>query len=117
MNPEWFGPRLRELRVAAGLSREDLAQKAGMKVAGIANLEQGRTNPAWETVVALCAALGCGCDAFLQPPGSVEVPGRGRPVKIEEKVEEGLEDPPAAKSPAKDGAAKGKGKNAKGKGD
>ena len=82
MNAEWFAGRLRELREAAGLSREELAKRAGMKSpAGIRNLEQGIRQPAWATVIALCQALGVSCDAFLQPPGELPPPKSGRPRK------------------------------------
>src|SRR5436309_2336642 len=36
-----FPGRLRELREAAGLSRQQLADKAGLKLGGVRNLEQG----------------------------------------------------------------------------
>lgn len=65
----WFGGRLRELRLAAGLSRKELAARAGMQSeAGIRDLEQGRRRPIWETVLALSAALGVDCTAFTVPP-------------------------------------------------
>jgi DNA-binding XRE family transcriptional regulator len=58
MKAEWFGGRLRELRAAAGMDRQQLADAAGMKAGGIRDIEQGRRLPGWETVVALCVALG-----------------------------------------------------------
>jgi transcriptional regulator with XRE-family HTH domain len=79
----WFAGRLRELREAAGLSREQLAERSGLKVGGIRDIEQARRSPAWETVVALCQALGVRCDAFLQPPADRPPPGPGRPRKVE----------------------------------
>jgi len=86
MNAEWFAVRLRELRTAAGLSREELAEKAGLSKWGINDLEQGRRSPSWETVVELCKALNVGCDAFLQKPGAEAEapPKRGRPRKPRE---------------------------------
>src|SRR5271166_2904887 len=81
MNPEWFAGRLRELREQAGLSRQELADKAGLKIGGIRDLEQGRRSPVWETVVALCKALGVGCDAFTQEPAEQTPAKPGRPRK------------------------------------
>jgi transcriptional regulator with XRE-family HTH domain len=82
MEAEWFARRLRELREAAGLSRKELAGRAGLKSeAGIRNLEQGLRLPTWPTVVALSKALGVPCDAFLQPPGEPTPPAAGRPRK------------------------------------
>ncbi len=56
---ESFGNRLRQLREAAGLTREQLAERAGMTAHGIAALERGRRQrPYPHTVRALAAALG-----------------------------------------------------------
>jgi transcriptional regulator with XRE-family HTH domain len=82
MKAEWFAGRLRELRERAGLSREQLADRAGMQsAAGIRNLEQGIRKPSWETVIALCQALDVKCDAFLQEPGDLPPLAPGRPRK------------------------------------
>jgi DNA-binding XRE family transcriptional regulator len=78
---ECFAGRLRELREAAALTQADLAEKAGLTREGVAQLETGRRKPAWETVLALCEALGCSCEAFTQPPADRPSPGPGRPRK------------------------------------
>jgi transcriptional regulator with XRE-family HTH domain len=78
---EMFAGRLRELRTEAGLSQTELAEKAGLTKDGIAQLEQGRRSPSWDTVLALCAALGVECTAFNQPPAAESKQGRGRPRK------------------------------------
>lgn len=89
-----FGTRLRELREAAGLTRKELAERAGLKESGIANLEQDRRSPAWETVVALCTALNVSCDEFRKEPTAEPAPKpRGRPRKKAEGQAEG--EPPA----------------------
>jgi transcriptional regulator with XRE-family HTH domain len=74
MHASWFGERLRELRTAAGLTQKALAERAGLTREGVAYLEAGRSDPRWKTVVALCVALGVGCDQFLKPP----CPGKAR---------------------------------------
>jgi transcriptional regulator with XRE-family HTH domain len=89
MNPEWSGGRLRELREQAGLSRQELADKAGLKLGGIRDLEQGRNKPSWETVLALCQALSVDCSAFTQEPTTQTPAGPGRPRKAEEEPVEG----------------------------
>jgi transcriptional regulator with XRE-family HTH domain len=87
MNPEWFAGRLRELREAAGLTQTQLADKAGMKLGGVQNLEQGRTYPTWPTVLALAEALGVTCEAFTRPPAEREPVGPGRPPKEKDDAE------------------------------
>jgi transcriptional regulator with XRE-family HTH domain len=76
-----FAGRLRELREAKGLSRQQLAEKAGLKVGGIRDLEQGRRLPGWETVLALAEALSVTPNAFTEPPAGKPAPKRGRPKK------------------------------------
>jgi transcriptional regulator with XRE-family HTH domain len=82
MDPKWFTGRLRELREGAGLNRQQLADKAGMSEGGIRDLEQGRRLPSWETVVAICEALGVSCDEFRKKPAADLPPLQaGRPKK------------------------------------
>jgi DNA-binding XRE family transcriptional regulator len=91
-NAAWFAGRLRELREGAGLTQTGLAEKAGLTREGVAQLETGRRKPAWETVLALCRALGCSCEAFTQPPAERLPAGPGRPRK-------GQAEEPAPKRP------------------
>ena len=74
-----FAGRLKELRVAAGLTQEGLAERAKMSKAGIADLEQGRREPTWATVIALAEALGVTCQAFLEETTVTEKAKPGRP--------------------------------------
>ena len=76
-----FSGRLRELREAAGLSRQELADKAGMKLGGVRNLEQGTRDPGWDTVLVLAQALGVTCEAFTAEPAPASAPTAGRPRK------------------------------------
>jgi transcriptional regulator with XRE-family HTH domain len=85
MNPERFAGRLRELRVAKGWTQGELAERAGLTKAGVANLEQGRREPSWSTVLALAEALVVSCDDFHKPGAGVKAPGRGRPKKSKGK--------------------------------
>ena len=81
MSAAWFAGRLRELREAAGLSRLDLALKAGLKPGTVRDLEQGRRKPQWATVLALAGALGESCEVFNAPPKYQGPPVMGRPPK------------------------------------
>ncbi|GAB3828234.1 helix-turn-helix domain-containing protein [Dactylosporangium cerinum] len=54
-----FGPRLRDLRVRAGLTIEALAEASGVSVRAISDTERGRSRaPQPRTVAALAAGLG-----------------------------------------------------------
>src|SRR5947208_2088838 len=81
MEDRSFGARLKELREEAGLTQPELAERAGMNRFGIAKIEQGVSEPSWDSVVKLCGALGVTCDAFMQSPASLPSPKRGRPPK------------------------------------
>jgi transcriptional regulator with XRE-family HTH domain len=73
---EWFAVRLKELREAAGWTQQELATRAKLHRMGVAQLEMGRRKPAWETVLALCEALGVKCDVFAEEPGKRHAGGR-----------------------------------------
>src|SRR3954464_4719993 len=81
MRADWFSGRLRELREAAGLTQQQLAEKAGLTREGVAQLETGRREPTWRTVVALCGALAVDPDEFLKQPAERPPSARGRPRK------------------------------------
>ena len=81
MNAECFAARLRELRDQSGLTQQQLADAAGLTREGVAQLETGRREPAWRTVVGLCQALSVTADAFLQESSSHHEAKRGRPRK------------------------------------
>lgn len=56
--PVAFGDRLRRLRMAAGLTQEALAERAGLSARGISDLERGRrAAPYYDTVHRLADAL------------------------------------------------------------
>jgi transcriptional regulator with XRE-family HTH domain len=88
MDSSKFGMRLKELREQAGLTQPQLAEQAKLSKAGIADLEQGRREPSWATVQALCAALGVSCEAFNQEPAERPVAGPGRPCKASAETDE-----------------------------
>jgi non-specific serine/threonine protein kinase len=61
-----FGGLLRQHRVAAGLTQEALAERAGMSVYGIQKLEAGTTHPYRDTALRLAQALGLTSDLAEQ---------------------------------------------------
>ena len=57
--PTVFGERLRALRLAARLTQEELAERAGLTAAGLSAIERGIRKRAYpRTVAALADALG-----------------------------------------------------------
>jgi predicted ATPase/class 3 adenylate cyclase len=82
-----FGEMLRRARVAAGLSQEELAERAGLSARGISDLERGaRRVPRRDTVELLAAALGLAPEerarlaaAIRRPSGAAPGPGSPDP--------------------------------------
>src|SRR5919112_3282969 len=71
-----FGTMLRELRVAAGLTQEELASRAGLTAKAVSALERGeRKRPYPHTVRSLTDALGLGGEERATLAASV--PKRG----------------------------------------
>jgi transcriptional regulator with XRE-family HTH domain len=53
-----FGDRVRDLRLAKGLSQEELAFRAGMHRTYLGGIERGERNPALKNISAIAQALG-----------------------------------------------------------
>ncbi|AZZ50518.1 XRE family transcriptional regulator [Rathayibacter rathayi] len=56
-----LGSRLRELRLAAGLSLKALAGRRGISASAVSRIERGATQPSVGRLIALVDALGCRC--------------------------------------------------------
>src|SRR5579859_2184825 len=67
-----FGALLRNYRVAAGLTQEALAERAGLSAYGIQKLERGATHPYRDTAARLVSALHLAPDQAQQLLASVE---------------------------------------------
>ncbi len=50
---------LREARTRAGLTQRELAKRARTAQSVVARIEQGQSDPSWETLARLVAAAGC----------------------------------------------------------
>src|SRR5215831_8932338 len=77
-----FGALLRELRGAANITQEALAQRSGLSVQAIAALERGRRSPRPSTVEWLAEALRLDTrqkEAFIAAARGRSIPGTGRP--------------------------------------
>lgn len=64
-DPTGFGKRLKELREAAGLTQQELADRAGMHKFGVAKVEQGHRGVSWEKALDLARALGVSILLFV----------------------------------------------------
>jgi len=53
-----FGERVRELRLAKGLSQEELAFKSGVHRTYLGGIERGERNPSLKNIAAIAEALG-----------------------------------------------------------
>lgn len=79
MNGDWFAGRLRELRLKAGLTQEQLAERAGVKRDAVARWERGVREPSWSNVLAICSALGVSSEEFNKAPADAPFRRPGRP--------------------------------------
>ena len=71
------GARIRDLRLAAGLTLSELARRAGIGKGTLSELEAGRRNPTLDTLYALTVPLGVGLATLLVagPPAAGGRPG------------------------------------------
>ena len=61
-----FGARVRALRVARGLSQEELAQNAGLHRTYVGGIERGERNISLVNIKKLAAALGVTLDSLMK---------------------------------------------------
>ena len=55
-----FGAHVRALRLARGLSQEEVAHRAGLHVTYLSGIERGKRNPALKNIRRIAVALGVG---------------------------------------------------------
>jgi transcriptional regulator with XRE-family HTH domain len=68
--------RLKTLRERAELTQQDLAVKAGLSVAVVSQIEQGKiADPRLSTLRALAEALGVDCNTLTEPDPKKPRPG------------------------------------------
>jgi transcriptional regulator with XRE-family HTH domain len=77
-----FGQHQRRLRDTAGLSRAELARRAGVPVSTLRGWENDRDFPALPAALRLAAALGVPVERFaegVEDPGEEEPPAQEKP--------------------------------------
>ena len=62
-----FSRRLRELRMAAGISQKELGQRAYVTEDFVGRMERARQFPSLETMALLALALDCDVSALVLP--------------------------------------------------
>lgn len=75
----FYGATLRDLRVAAGLTQAELAEKSGMKQSSIEAWEQGYRQPRADAIFKLAKVLGVKAETFMEEPAKKIKAKRGRP--------------------------------------
>ena len=82
-----FAEKLRQLRDAAGLTQEQMAERSGINLWTIRGYEQGRREPNWKGVLSLAKALNVAAEVFSECDESTteeqSARPRGRPRKPE----------------------------------
>jgi transcriptional regulator with XRE-family HTH domain len=80
-----FPARLAELRRRAGLTQQQLAQKAGTSLSSVSQLEQGKRAPSLELALRLAGSLAVPVDDLCRPAESVAEGANGAPRELSEK--------------------------------
>ncbi|MDQ2683006.1 MAG: helix-turn-helix domain-containing protein, partial [Chloroflexota bacterium] len=89
---DWFGARLRRARESAGLSQEELAERAGLSPNAVGGLERGEhRRPYPATIRALAAALGMSDAEYATLVAAV--PPRNQPIAQTNVAPPGLPSP------------------------
>lgn len=63
----FLGENVRRLRLAAGLSQDELAGRSGLHRTYISSIERGKRNVSVENIFTLASALGCDPRDLLDP--------------------------------------------------
>lgn len=78
-----FGQRVRELRLAAGMSQEAFADRCGLARSYMSRVERGAGNPSLDAVEVLAVALGVGVTELFATTGTGLPPAKSNPSAIE----------------------------------
>lgn len=68
-----FGARIRALRLAAGMTQDDLAEHCGLFRTYMSRIETGKANPTLTMIYALATSLGVSVNALFTPPEETPV--------------------------------------------
>ena len=65
-----FGERLRQARVAVGMTQAEMAERSGVNVQYVGRVELGQKNLTLGTMVKLAAVVGLSVSDMLRDPGT-----------------------------------------------
>ncbi|MDE3095622.1 MAG: helix-turn-helix transcriptional regulator [Chloroflexota bacterium] len=71
--------RIRQFRLLADISQQELGRRVGVTKQSISDWERGKCWPSFRRATALADALGCSLDGLFVPPGSGSLPDRAGP--------------------------------------
>jgi transcriptional regulator with XRE-family HTH domain len=74
-----LGQAIRELRLAAGISQEGLAERCGMHRTYVGGIERGERNVSFRNLLRLADALGVRASQLLERCESLYLPARCAP--------------------------------------
>jgi transcriptional regulator with XRE-family HTH domain len=74
--PQAFGQRVRELRMAAGMTQEDLAERCGLFRTYMSRVETGQANPTLTMIHALADSLGVPVVSLFTRSAPATVPAK-----------------------------------------
>ena len=83
MKAHSFGPKIKDLREAAGLTQEELAGEAGIATRQLQRIESGLANPKIGTLQALATKLSCDVIDFLRPQAGLSEAQSGASIPAE----------------------------------
>jgi len=70
-----LGEAIRQIRLEAGLSQEQVAERAATDFTQIGRLERGTANPNYTTLLRIAAALDTGVEAIVNRAAEIAEPG------------------------------------------
>jgi len=73
-----FGPRLRRLRQAAGLTLKELAERANLAISTISKIENDRMSPTYDVLLRLAGGLAIDLTSLLEGPAPAAAKAGGR---------------------------------------
>ena len=84
--PSSLGPRIREERLARGISLRALAREVGVSASMISQIETGKAQPSVSTLYAITSALGLAVQSVFETPPVTAAPAGRAPTTVLEAL-------------------------------